>query len=931
MHSVGNAFHSAAQGDNRQVVVRVTFNKNVVVNGEYIKSLSIKDDFNSGESLTLGNTCSAELTLNMYMPDTLTPTVIKNSEIFVEVGFLEVTEALSTIDTQLYVDEILGYLYQNSSLENNLNFALNNGEIVATNLNNDIAVTLDGNEVKICSNATNIAQFTFFVPMGVYYVNSVESSDDYRSVQIKAYDGMSLLENLKGSYKNDLKSNLVTANELIGDIADKINVEFEINETLPNSTAKISTPTANDKTYREMLGYFAGFLGGNAYFTRLGKLSVKGYTRTDYVIKRSHQYISGLKKTTDDELTINSVTCISPEETEQKSVSLSLQFGYVRFSDGVTIDGKAGGKFYYFYSYLHEITPETIYTLSRKNSEGSVEVFCYDSKHHFLGSTNDGKECINYSDGIMNNNDTSWNFTVINPAAKYIRIMAINNKYTENSSGEAFIDNTYTLIETNTIGGTAKLGEGYGITFYNPYIKGVELLQPIYDYYKGLTYHPQTVKYRGNPAIDKGDIINVENRNGDILNAIITSQTINIGGGMNCTITSCGKLDSETAISNPSNSVSKASSPSKKVEKFKDLISNINKSLTGVIGGFVKFVYDDYGKPRAICITERDAVVNWNESAGCVECSQEINLWTWNNNGFAHSSNGGKSYDDVAITMDGKIVAQILAAKKGYVGNWTINDKSIYASYKDKGVTHYIVLNSTGAIAFAAGALSYSTFSSANLLLMKSGNIRLRNGVGIHTNNTSGENVGAILLTNSNTDSGDAIYFGAGKYKPDSNNEETGMTTYLRGSTIRMYAHNGGVYLGTSGATAVTSDSNFKDSFNIDERYFDFFSRLQPVLYKYKNNNHHRKHIGFIAQDVENALSESKLSSEEFAGLLIEKDYLITKEESGADEDIIYDELYALRYEEFIALNTAIIQRQQKQIDELTKRIERLEAKNGDN
>lgn len=931
MYSVGNAFHSAAQGDNRQVVVRATFNNNVVVNGEYIKSFLIKDDFNSGETLTIGNTCSSELSLNMYMPDTLTPTIIKNSEIFIEIGFLEITETLSAIDTQLYVDTILGYLYQNRS-DSDLTFSLSNGEIIVTNPYNDVIVTLDGNEVKISSNVTDIAQFTFFVPMGVFYVDSLETSDDYRSVQIKAYDGMSLIENIDGTYENSISSIKLTAIDLISDIADKINVEFEVDETLPNTDVEITNPVFNDKTYKEMLGYFASFIGGNAYFTRLGKLSVKGYKQADYVISRSQQYLAGLKKTTDDELTINSVTCTSPEKSKDVEKAIdSFTFGHLQFTDGKPVNGITGGMFYYFYSIMYDVVPGTIYTLSRKNSTGSIHIFCYDSDKKFLGSTDDDKTYVNYTDKRMYDNDTSWNFTVVNASVRYIRIMVCNSKYTKNSSGNVVIDNNYTLTKTSVSGGTTKLGDGYGITFLNPYITNTTHLQPIYEFYKGLHYQPQTVKYRGNPAIDKGDIVKIENKDGKITNALITSQTLNISGGMNCTLTSVGKIDSDVAISNSSSFASGKSSPSKKVEELKSLILNANNLLTGVTGGFVKFVYDSYGKPRAICIAEKDVVVSWNESAGRVECPVEMNLWTWNNNGFAHSSNGGKSYDDVAITMDGKIVAQILAAVKGYIGNWTITDKSIYASYNDNGNTFYVVLNSTGTIAFAAGASEYSNLSDAHLLLMKSGNIRLRNGAGIHTNNTSGDNVGAVLLTNSSTDSGDAVFFGAGKYKPDAENEETGMTTYLRGSTIRMYAHNGGVYLGTSGSTAVTSDRNFKDSFDMDERYFNFFEKLHPVLYKYKGNNHHRKHIGFIAQDVETALSESGLTTEEFAGVLIEKNFVVTKDESEADEDIVYDKLYALRYEEFIALNTMIIQNQQKQINELTKRIERLEAKNGDN
>lgn len=166
--------------------------------------------------------------------------------------------------------------------------------------------------------------------------------------------------------------------------------------------------------------------------------------------------------------------------------------------------------------------------------------------------------------------------------------------------------------------------------------------------------------------------------------------------------------------------------------------------------------------------------------------------------------------------------------------------------------------------------------------------------------------------------------------------------TNLRGYTVRLYNYGGGTYLGASGSTAVTSDRNLKrDIYDINDQYVEFFMRLRPVSYKYnaKENVGHRDHIGYIAQEVEDALLDSGLTTEQFGGICIETDVdfnmdydsEMTEEELAAG-NIHYDKLYSLRYEEFIALNTHMIQKalnlidaQQTKIDELETRIAKLE------
>lgn len=158
--------------------------------------------------------------------------------------------------------------------------------------------------------------------------------------------------------------------------------------------------------------------------------------------------------------------------------------------------------------------------------------------------------------------------------------------------------------------------------------------------------------------------------------------------------------------------------------------------------------------------------------------------------------------------------------------------------------------------------------------------------------------------------------------------------TNIRGYTVRLYNHGGGTYLGSSGSTAITSDRNLKkDIYEINNKYVEFFKKLQPVSYKYnaKENIGHRDHLGYIAQDVEDALTASGLTTEQFAGICIENDVTLNfdddislTDEERKNNEIHYDKLYSLRYEEFIALNTYMIQLAYKKIESLESEINTL-------
>ena len=119
-------------------------------------------------------------------------------------------------------------------------------------------------------------------------------------------------------------------------------------------------------------------------------------------------------------------------------------------------------------------------------------------------------------------------------------------------------------------------------------------------------------------------------------------------------------------------------------------------------------------------------------------------------------------------------------------------------------------------------------------------------------------------------------------------------------------------------ATINTSDVRQKKDIEYNADMYDgFFFDLKPTQYKFVDNTSNRYHFGFISQDVEHALENNNLSSLDFAGFIKSPIY-------GEDGETIEDYTYALRYGEFIALNTHMIQKLYKRVEELEAKLEEL-------
>lgn len=126
-------------------------------------------------------------------------------------------------------------------------------------------------------------------------------------------------------------------------------------------------------------------------------------------------------------------------------------------------------------------------------------------------------------------------------------------------------------------------------------------------------------------------------------------------------------------------------------------------------------------------------------------------------------------------------------------------------------------------------------------------------------------------------------------------------TLYLGSNYANTIIRGAAVYLKNT-STTVTSDRNAKNSIEeLPEAYEAFVDALVPVRYKYNGGTSGRYHVGFIAQDVEAALTAAGLTTQDFAGYV----------------DINHTGELGLQYSEFVAVLLQKIKRLEQRVNAL--------------
>lgn len=145
-------------------------------------------------------------------------------------------------------------------------------------------------------------------------------------------------------------------------------------------------------------------------------------------------------------------------------------------------------------------------------------------------------------------------------------------------------------------------------------------------------------------------------------------------------------------------------------------------------------------------------------------------------------------------------------------------------------------------------------------------------------------------------------------YDEDNNAQDSALNLGSSGARWkRVYAAN---------ATISTSDQRMKKEIStLSEKYEQLFELLDSVTYRWKGEGHDRIHTGFIAQDVKKAMDEVGLDATEFAAFCYD-DFKDDPEWTKENTDGMTDR-YSLAYEEFISLNTHMIQKTRQEVKEL--------------
>ena len=271
---------------------------------------------------------------------------------------------------------------------------------------------------------------------------------------------------------------------------------------------------------------------------------------------------------------------------------------------------------------------------------------------------------------------------------------------------------TITSLSTGTTDNPIIRGQGANgtnITFENPYITDA-MADDIYNKVNNLIYTPCQVKWRGNPAIQAGDIVEVFDKDNVPHTVLVMSQSIKIGGGMNATIDCKGSTETSSEFSNNFETIGK------KIERvystLEKAVLDATNAITGNKGGYV-MLHDTNNdcKPDELLIMDIEDI------------SLATKVWRWNKEGLGYSEKAaGNAYlgpYETAITADGQINAS-------FITTGTLNANRIAVeSYSGTGLLTDYIHFGDGEITFGETGNAITLKLENNQVAFYSGNTRI--------------------------------------------------------------------------------------------------------------------------------------------------------------------------------------------------------------
>ena len=221
-------------------------------------------------------------------------------------------------------------------------------------------------------------------------------------------------------------------------------------------------------------------------------------------------------------------------------------------------------------------------------------------------------------------------------------------------------DGMYTVssLTTGTEDEPIISGTGLGITSTNPYMNQAvaDLIQPEVE----ISFQPCDVKWRCDPSVEVGDVIQVEGDHGEWLDVCVMEQEIHLYGGLSTTSHSYAPQDADYAMESPTEQRIKRA-----YEGLTKAMQNATQKIIGAKGGHYVLTLDEQGFPTGWTLRDTPTI------------TPNTRMWIMSTGGLGFSKDGGTTVSGVALTMDGAVNADSITAGQMSAERVTINGQTL--------------------------------------------------------------------------------------------------------------------------------------------------------------------------------------------------------------------------------------------------------------
>lgn len=472
------------------------------------------------------------------------------------------------------------------------------------------------------------------------------------------------------------------------------------------------------------------------------------------------------------------------------------------------------------------------------------------------------------------------------------------NRIADPQIGEADYELGY--IKCNTGRETIQSGEGQsGFTINSP-IMTQERLDFLFNACTPFKYRAADVDMiLGDLRLEAGDIITV-NYKGNRLRIPLMNIDVEYDGGVESFLTSYGKLDSEKTLTSIST-------------KFTEIQNNVKVQLSDLAKATTALndiISNSLGLYRTSVVLPDGSTKTYLHDKPKLESS--FTIYTMTEGGFAFTKSGWNNGNPVwqyGIDKDGNAVLNTIVAN------------ALTAVHITGGLIEGTTIKGNEIV---GGTITGTTINSDNVNIT-GGKIQMQGNDYTQFINLNSEYVSTIIqprgieVQGKDENANSSISFNNYYFNLFSNGGNLQLTpqgahafthSYFSRNSADNYTEWGkdttNFLQGTwFGVVHSSSDRNKKHNIEpLCDKYKNFFDNLQAVRFVYNNQEDEKFNLGFIAQDVVTALDEAGLTLDDFSGYV----------------DV--DGIIALNYQQFISLNTMMLQETRKELSSVKSELE---------